>query len=69
MRDVRRFACLPVHKDLQYNLREYIVQPLRDRSVQAAKKALRLALRTVVGDKVDSWEYRTERGAESFLGN
>jgi hypothetical protein len=60
-RDARRFACLSVHKDLLYNLREYIVQPLRNRSVQAAKKALRLALRTVVGDRVDSWEYRLDK--------
>jgi hypothetical protein len=29
--------------------------------VQAAKKALRLFLRTVVGDKVESWEYRTDQ--------
>lgn len=29
--------------------------------MQAAKKALRLALRTVVGDRVDSWEYQTDQ--------
>jgi hypothetical protein len=51
-RDLRKFACLPVHKDLRYNLREYIVRPLRDRSVLAARRALRLALRTIVGDHV-----------------
>jgi hypothetical protein len=60
-RDVRKLACLPVHKDLRYNLLEYIIQPLRDRSVLAARRALRLALRTVVGDQVDSWEYRLDR--------
>jgi hypothetical protein len=60
-RDVRRFACLPVHKDLRYNLLEYIIQPLRDRSVLSAKRALRLALRSVVGDKVHSWEYGLDR--------
>jgi hypothetical protein len=60
-RDVRRFAYLPVHKDLRYNLLEYIVQPLRDRSVLAARRALRLVLRTVVGDQVDSWEFRLDQ--------
>jgi hypothetical protein len=29
--------------------------------VQAAKKALRLALRAVVGDRVDSWKYRLDQ--------
>jgi hypothetical protein len=58
-RDVRKFACLPVHKDLRYNLLEYIIQPLRDRNVLAARRALRLALRTVVGDQ--AWEYRLDR--------
>jgi hypothetical protein len=53
-KDVRRFACLPVHKDLRYNLLEYIIQPLRDRSVLAARRALRLVFCTVVGDKLDS---------------
>jgi hypothetical protein len=60
-RDLRKLACLPVHKDLRYNLLEYIIQPLRDRSVLAARRALRLALRTEVGDQVDSWEYRLDR--------
>jgi hypothetical protein len=60
-RDVRRFACLPVHKDLRYNLLEYIIQPLRDRSALSARRALRLALRTPVGDKVYPWEYRLDR--------
>jgi hypothetical protein len=58
---VRRFACLPLHKDLRYNLLEYIIQPLRDRSALSARRALRLALRTVVGDKVYPWEYRLDR--------
>jgi hypothetical protein len=62
LRDLRRFACLPVHKDLRYNLLEYIMQPPRDRSVLAARRALRLILRTVVGDtKVDFWEYRLDQ--------
>jgi hypothetical protein len=65
-RDVRKLACLPVHKDLRYNLLEYIIQPLRDRSVLAARRALRLALRTVVGDRVDSWEYRLDRDLDLF---
>jgi hypothetical protein len=60
-RDVRRFACLPVHKDLRYNLLEYIIQPLRDRSALSARRALRLALPTVVGDKVYPWEYQLDR--------
>jgi hypothetical protein len=60
-RDVRRFACLPVHKDLRYNLLAYIIQPLRDRSALSARRALRLASRTVVGDKVYPWEYRLDR--------
>jgi hypothetical protein len=60
-RDVRRFACLPVHTDPRYNLQEYIIQPLRDRSALSARRALRLALRTVVGDKVYPWEYRLDR--------
>jgi hypothetical protein len=60
-RDVRRFACLLVHKDLRYNLLEYIIQPLRDRSALSTRRALRLALRTVVGDKVHPWEYRLDR--------
>jgi hypothetical protein len=54
-RDVRRFACLPVHKDLRYNLLEYIIQLLRDRGALSARRALRLALRTAVGDKVYPW--------------
>jgi hypothetical protein len=60
-RDVRRFACLPVHKDLHFNLLEYIIQPLRARCAVAAKKALRLAFRSVVGEKVVPFDYQLDR--------
>jgi hypothetical protein len=60
-RDVRRFACLPVHKDLRFNLLEYIIQPLRARCAVTARKALRLALRSVVGEKVDPFNYQLDR--------
>jgi hypothetical protein len=57
---VNRFACLPGHKDLRYNLLSTSFS-LQDRSVLVARRALRLLLRTVVGDKVDSWEYRLDQ--------
>jgi hypothetical protein len=61
-RDVRRLACLPVHKDLRYNLLEYIVQPLRARCAVTARKALRLALHSVVGEKLDQlYDYQLDR--------
>jgi hypothetical protein len=61
-RDVRRLACLPVHKDLRFNLLEYIVQPLRARCAVTARKALRLALQSVVGEKLNQlYDYQLDR--------
>jgi hypothetical protein len=48
-RYVWRFACFLVHKDLRCNLLKDIIQPLRDRSVLVARRALRLVLRSVLG--------------------
>jgi hypothetical protein len=56
-RDVRRFACLPVHTDLRFNLLQYIIQPLGARCAVTARKTLRLAFRLVVGEKVDLFDY------------
>jgi hypothetical protein len=63
-RDVRRFACLPVHKDLRFNLLEYIIQPLRARCAVTARKALRLALRSAVGEKVVPFDYQLDRNLD-----
>jgi hypothetical protein len=61
-RDVRRFSCLPIHEDLRFNLLEYIVQPLRARCAVTARKALRLALHSVVGEKLDQlYDYQLDR--------
>ena len=56
-RDVRRILCWPVHKDLRFNLREWISRHLRAKIACTARKALAFVLRQVVGEKPSYWDY------------
>jgi hypothetical protein len=45
----------------EFNLLEYIIQPRKARCAVTARKALRLALRSVVGEKVVPFVYQLDR--------
>ena len=61
IRDVRRILCLPVHKDLRFNLREWLKRQLRDHIRDVTRGALRLALHAVVGRRLTWRDYVSDQ--------
>ncbi|GAQ90442.1 hypothetical protein KFL_006390070 [Klebsormidium nitens] len=57
IRDVRRILCLPVHKELRFNLREWLKRRLRDKISVLTKRALQLVLQKVSGKTVTRGDY------------
>ncbi|GAQ93094.1 hypothetical protein KFL_012940015 [Klebsormidium nitens] len=55
-RDVRRILCWHVHKDLRFNLREWLSRHLREKIACTVRKALSLVLQQVVGEKPSYWD-------------
>ena len=55
IRDVRKILCWHVHQELRFNLLEWLARRLRTKIQYATRKALKLALRKVVGEHL-TWK-------------